>query len=160
MAFSDLPTTLQYIFIEYVSLGVKIFLFILIAYFCYLGISRMKKGKQTPYILVAQLRFVLGVTCYAILFSLPLASLFIFDPRYSFDELRKYILIAYSIATVFFMLVLVINIYFWTPMLLLKACGYDPLSTQTNQILNTINTWLGNVRYKKNKLFNKVFRSE
>lgn len=159
MAFTDLPTTLQYIFIEYTSLGVKIFLYILIAFLCFYGISRLKKGAKTPFILVAQLRFVLGITCYAILFTLPLASLFIFDPRYSFDELRKYILIAYLIATIFFMIVLVINIYFWTPVFILKAFGYDPMSESTSQIAGTLNKWLGDFKYKRNKFINNIFKS-
>ena len=93
MVFNDLPIGLQNLYMVNVEFFLKIIFVLFVAFYCYMQIKKSKEKEDTPYLLVAIKRTFLGFLSRAILFILPLLSLFLFFPQFEVSIIIQYVLI-------------------------------------------------------------------
>lgn len=160
MTFTDLPTELQDIYMSNLELGLKVILFIFIGFLCYKGIQNFHNPKKTPYLLVSLYRFFMGITSYIFLILMPLALIFIFNPLYPFEKIQMYVLSAYFVLMVLGTIFILVNIYFYTPAIILRFTGFDPYADRSNEVLNRFSKVLGLANFKKNQMINKIFNKK
>jgi len=158
MGFTNLPQTIQDLYLANLELGLKVVLIIFLAFICIRQIKKLKDNEKTPYLLVAQIRAIMGFVSYGILAIIPFISLFIFYPQFKFETIQLFAMRFYFIAMFVFTIIFILNMFFFTPMFIMKLVGYDANSDRTNQIMNQVNKFMGDFKFKKNQFLNKIMR--
>ena len=156
MAFSELPTDLQNLYMVNIELGLKIAFIGFLIFICIYCINKLKEQKPTPYLLIAQFRSLAGIVSYGVLFLVPLISVFLFYPQFNIDVIQITMYWGYFISFLIIGTIFVINIFYWTTNILIHIGGYDPNEQDTNKVLKDLSKVSGGIKFKMNRFVNWV----
>lgn len=156
MAFTNLPTDLQNIYLVNLEFILKVCFIIFLVFICIKQIKKLKESEKTPYLLVAQSRALLGFISYLILFIIPFISLFIFYPTFGFDTIQIYVMRFYIIFGIIFSFMFMLNVFFFTSTFLVKFAGFDINAEKNNKVMNHLSKLAGGIKFKKNELIYKL----
>lgn len=149
MVFENLTTATQ----DLLTVNFEFFgkLFLLFFFFSVAYIFATKKDYEpTPYIFIGYLRFIGKWLSKLYLFIFPL-FIFLLYPQVSLSVMLQYLTIGYGVAFFVLGVLALFNIMFYTPVMLLKVVGYDPMQEQTNEILKGIKNLVGHIPFVKQK---------
>lgn len=144
MAFDALPVDVQNLLEVQIDFIIKILILVCaIGYFSY-NIWVKDRTQTTPYFLVA---FASAVEYYVskfLIFIAPLTLLLLY-PQVGASLFIQWMSIFYIVAFFVGGVIVLVNILFFSPALLLKAGGYDPLSERTNKVLEDLKIFVRDI---------------
>jgi len=160
MSFSEIPATLQSIYIVNIEFVLKMFILIFVWAICYYTVSKKNDQDEdkTPYLFVAWVRAFKHLLSKFMLYVIPFFALFALYPQFEYGIMLQMVIIAYIVISILFLVIALLNIMFWSPYFLVKICGYDPLKQRSNKIYNDLEKFGANLTYKKNQIFNKFIK--
>ena len=161
MAFNDLPSVLQEIYMTNLELGLKVIFIIFLVYSCLKCINYLKNSRdenKTPYMLVAYIRSWLGVVSYMVLFLCPLMVAFLLYPQVNIDSFHIPLVAFYYIAFFVLLIIFIVNILFFSGSILLRFAGFDANQEKTNRVLNDLEKIGGGMKIGHKRLIRNFMR--
>ena len=137
MAFSDLTPTIQNIFITNFEFKAKAIMLIGVLIFSILYLAYLNNKPKTPYLVTNLFKTMLKWSCYVYVFSIPLLS-WLLSPEVKIDLVIKFIIGIYFVSVTCLLIWLIINIFYYSPLYILKLLGVDFGVERDNKVLSHI----------------------
>ena len=142
MAFNDLSTLTQNIIMVNFEFFGKLVLICGFMFLCILYLYKFRNMGKTPYLMVSVIRVIFFCFSVVYLFFSPLYILLLY-PIYSLENIINYLFIFMYILVIIIGIFLLVNLYYYSPIYMLKKAGFDLESKGQNKVLNKIDRFLG-----------------
>jgi len=150
MAFSDLSSMTQSLMVANFEFKAKVIMLGMVVIFSIFFLSYMNKKDKSPYITSSIMKSIAKASAYMFIIMSPLFSWFL-SPAVDFGQVIIFVVSIYFVGMSCFGLWLIIAIFYYSPLYVLRFIGIDMEGEKDNKALNKIDKMLfGNLAKASN----------